>query len=101
MSKRHRHKFLQRTVTDDEKWLLYVDYSCKRQWINPKDLPESGLKKDLRRTKVMLSIWWDFRGIVYWELLSRNTKVDAEFYCQQLENLKAALQVNRSERRKV
>ena len=27
--------------------------------------------------------------------------IDAKFYCQQLENLKAALQVNRPERRKV
>ena len=49
----------------------------------------------------MLSICWNFQGIVYWKLLPRNSTIDAKLYCQQLENLKAALQVNRRERRKV
>ena len=49
----------------------------------------------------MLSTWWDFQGIVYWELLPRNTMIDAKLYCQQLENFEAALQVNCPERRKV
>ncbi|CAF4786012.1 unnamed protein product [Rotaria sp. Silwood1] len=40
LSKRTRHKFLQQIVTGDEKWVLYVNHTLKRQWVNPEDLPE-------------------------------------------------------------
>ena len=49
----------------------------------------------------MLSTWWDFQGIVYWELLSPDTTIDTILYCQQLENFRAALQANHPKRRKV
>ena len=49
----------------------------------------------------MLSVWWDFEGIIYYELLRRNTTIDSKLYCEQLQNLKVALQANRPERRKV
>ena len=49
----------------------------------------------------MLSIGWNFQGIAYWELLSRNTTIDTKLYHQQLEKLKAALQVIHPERRRV
>ena len=48
-----------------------------RQWVNREDLPESEAKNNLHRKKVMLSIFWDSGGIVYWELLPRNSAIDA------------------------
>ena len=47
LSKRNRHRFLQQIVTGDERWLLYVDHTHKRQWVNPKDSPELVPKNDL------------------------------------------------------
>ena len=47
LSKRHRHRFLQPTITDDEKWILYVDRRRKYQWVNPEDLSELEAKNDL------------------------------------------------------
>ena len=101
LSKRNRHRFLQQIVTGDEKWVLYVNHTRKRQWLNPEDLPEPEPKNDLHPKKIMLSIWWDYEGIIYWELLPPNTTVDSKVYCQQLQNLKFALQVNRPTRRKI
>ena len=49
----------------------------------------------------MLSVWWDFEGIIYYEILRPNTTIDSKLYCEQLQNLKVALQANRPERRKV
>ena len=49
----------------------------------------------------MMSVWWDFEGIIYYELLRPNTIIDSKLYCEQLQNLKVALQANRPERRKV
>ena len=68
---------------------------------NPEDLPEPEPKSDLHPKKVMLSVWWDFEGIIYYELLRPNTTIDSKLYCEQLQNLKVALQANRPERRKV
>ena len=49
----------------------------------------------------MLSILRDFQGTVYWKLLPRNSTINAKPYCKQLDNLKAAPQVNRRETRKI
>ena len=68
---------------------------------NPEDLPEPEPKNDLHPKKVMLPVWWDFEGIIYYELLRPNTTIDSKLYCEQLQNLKVALQANRPERRKV
>ena len=42
-----------------------------------------------------------FEGIIYYELLRLNTTIDSKLYCEQLQNLKVALQANCPERRKV
>jgi histone-lysine N-methyltransferase SETMAR len=62
-------------------------------------MPEPELKNDLHPKKVMLSILWDFQGVIYYELRPPNTTVDSKLYCTQLENLKVALQAKRPERR--
>ena len=48
----------------------------------------------------MLSVWWDFEGVIYYELLRPSITIDSKLYCEQLQNLKVALQANRPERRK-
>lgn len=40
----------------------------------------------------MLCIWWDWKGILYYELLSSNQSIDSEKYCLQFDVLKAAIQ---------
>ena len=35
----------------------------------------------------MLSVWWDFKGIVYFELLPRNQTINSNVYCRQLVKL--------------
>jgi histone-lysine N-methyltransferase SETMAR len=47
----------------------------------------------------MLCIWWDMKGIIYYELLDRNLTVTAERYRQQLRRLEEAIQQKRPGRR--
>ncbi len=101
LSKHNRYRFLQQIVTGDEKWVLYVNHTRKRQWVNREDLPDPEPKADVHSKKVMLSVWWDSQGIIYLELLPPNTTVDSELYCKQLQNVKVALQAKRPERHKV
>jgi histone-lysine N-methyltransferase SETMAR len=58
-------------------------------------------KSDLYPKKVMLSVWWDFQGVVYFELLPTNTTITAEAYCIQLQKLRDALRNKRPGRGKV
>src|SRR5215510_1325529 len=41
-------------------------------------------------------VFWDFQGIIHWELLPSNTTVSAALYCEQLDRLRKALLKNRS-----
>ncbi|XP_076176657.1 histone-lysine N-methyltransferase SETMAR-like [Ptiloglossa arizonensis] len=47
--------------------------------------------------KIMLSIWWDFRGIVYFELLSRNQNINSNVYRRQLDKLNDVIKEKRLE----
>ena len=33
--------------------------------------------------KVILCVWWDWKGIVHYELLSLNQTINSELYCEQ------------------
>ena len=39
----------------------------------------------------MLCIWWDWKGVLYYELLPENQTINSNKYCSQLDQLKAAL----------
>lgn len=95
LSRQNREPFLERLVTGDEKWALYVNVRHKRQWLDPGEKPQSEVKADMHPKKVLLCIWWDVHGIIYYEFLDNNTTVTAELYCQQLERVQESLIKNR------
>lgn len=45
----------------------------------------------------MLSVWWDCKGIVYFELLPRNQTIDSNVYCRQLSKLNEEIKKKRPE----
>jgi histone-lysine N-methyltransferase SETMAR len=98
---RHREDFLKQIINGDEKWVMYVNHTRKRQWLDRDQQPEPEPKPDLHLKKVMLSVWWDVKGIIYFELLPVNTTVDATLCCTQMNSLQAALKKERPYRNKV
>ena len=60
--------FLKRPITGDEKWVVYNDIKRKRWWSRPREPARTTSKAGIRRKKVLLSVWWDYKGIVYFEL---------------------------------
>ena len=42
-------------------------------------------------------MWWDWKGVLYYELLLENQTVNSNKYCSQLHQLKAALDEKRPE----
>ena len=101
LSRSRRFDWLRNIITGDEKWVLYVNHTRKRQWVDSDKQPEPEPKTDLHPKKVMLSVWWDFQGVIHFELLPPNTSIDATLYCSQLERLQVALLIKRPGRDKV
>lgn len=42
--------------------------------------------------KVMLCVWWNFQGVIHYELLPDGFSINAELYSQQLDRMYASLQ---------
>ena len=82
----------------NEKWILYKNVEQKRSWGKQKEPPPTTPKAGLHPRKVMLCIWWDWKGVLYYELLYYEKQViNSNKYCSQLDQLKAALHEKRPE----
>ena len=64
--------FLKQIVTGDEKWILYNNVEWKRSWGKRSEplptTPKAGL----------LCIWWDWKGVLYYELLPANQTINSQ-----------------------
>ncbi|GFT66191.1 mariner transposase [Trichonephila clavipes] len=61
--------FLKRMVTGDEKWVTYDNLVRKRSWSKRSEAAQTVAKLGLTSRKVLLCIRWDWKGIIYYELL--------------------------------
>ena len=86
------HSFLKSLVTGDEKWIGYSNLKRKRSWGSPSDPPNVTPKADLDQKKVMLSIWWDWKGILHFEPLPPSRTINSDVYCEQLDKSKKEIE---------
>ena len=68
----------------DKKWVAYDNFVRKRSWIKRDEPAQSTSKADIHQKKIMLSVWWDSKGIVYFELLPRNQTINSNVYYRKL-----------------
>ena len=74
----------------DEKWILYNNVEWKRWWGKWNEPPPTTPKAGLHLKKVMLCVWWDWKGVLYYELLLENQTINSKYF-SQLDQLKATL----------
>lgn len=91
LSRQRHHPFLERIITGDEKWVCYVNVGRRRQWLDPGQESFPGVKPDSHAKKVMLCIWWDMKGVIYFKFLNVNQTITADVYSQQLQRLHEVL----------
>ena len=95
---RHKKKsFLHRIVTGDEKWIHYENPKRKKSYVNPGQPAKSTSKPNIHGPKVMLCIWWDQKGVLYYELLKPGETINGERYRTQSVRLKRAIAEKRPE----
>ena len=93
---RHKQKgFLHRVVTGDEKWIHY-DNPKKKSWGPPAHASTSTAKPNIHGKKLMLCIWWNQLGVVYYKLLKPNETITGAVYRIQLMRLSRALKEKRA-----
>jgi histone-lysine N-methyltransferase SETMAR len=91
MTSHRNYEWLHNLITGDEKWVLYVNHTRKRQWLEAGQTGIATPKNDLHPKKIMLSVWWGVKGIIYWEVLPAGCTITAELYCQQLDRVATKL----------
>ena len=83
--------FFKRIITGDEKWIIYNNVVQKRSWSKRDEPQQTTSKAELHQKKIMLSVWWDWKGVIFFELLLRNQTINSDIYCRQLKKLNAAV----------
>ncbi|KHJ96074.1 transposase [Oesophagostomum dentatum] len=86
----HTKKFGLQPVTGDEKWIVYNNVTRKRSWSKPDEPGQTMSRADLHQ-KIMLPVWWDCKGVIYFGVLPRNQNVTSDLCSRQLMKLDEAI----------
>ncbi|GFU45985.1 mariner Mos1 transposase [Trichonephila clavipes] len=52
-------------------------------------------KPSIHQRRVLLCLWWDRKGPVYYELLKQQKTINSDLYCNQMDKLNAAIKEKR------
>ena len=93
--KGHKKKsFLHRIVTGDKEGSITQNIKGKISYVKPGQPAKSTAKPNIHNAKVMLCIWWDQKGVLYYELLKPGETIIGERYRTQLIRLTRAIAEN-------
>lgn len=80
-------RFFRRIVTCDEKWIYFHNADNKKQWLYPGQIAKAVPKRDRFSEKALLCVWWNYEGIIHFEVLPNREFINADVYCAQLERM--------------
>lgn len=92
--------FLSRVITADESWIYGYDPETKQQssqWKSPQSPRPQKAKQFRSATKTMLIAFFDVKGIVHREFVSKGMTVNSDFYCDVLRRLRESVRRKRPE----
>jgi len=98
IQKQQRKGVLHRIVTGDEKWIFYDNPKKKKYYAKLGQSLLSTLTSTPRPNihgSKMLCIWWNQKGLVYYELLKPGDSITGDRYRLQLIRLSRALREKR------
>lgn len=95
LERQKRKGFLNRIVTGDEKWIRYDNPKRRKSYGYPGHTSSSTARPNIHGAKLMLCIWWDQLGVIYYELLQPSETITGSLYRTQLMRLSHALKEKR------
>lgn len=97
LERQQSNHFLHRIITGDEKWIHFVNPDPKKHWVSPGERVQTTPVRNIHGKKALLCIWWDMKGVLYYELLESGETITGDRYQQQLIDLNHAVLVKRPE----
>ena len=76
-------------MTCDEKWVYFSNPDTQNQWLDPGQVAKSVEKRNQFLRKALLCVWWNFEGVIHFELVSNDRTINSELYCAQLDRMYA------------
>ncbi|GFO27037.1 histone-lysine N-methyltransferase SETMAR [Plakobranchus ocellatus] len=95
---RARNKLLEHLIVGDETWLHLGTTETKRDsvtWKHPSSRVTKKFKVEQLATKMMATVFWDSRGIIFLDTLPKGESVNADRYCETLDQLRHAVRRKR------
>ncbi|GFW99921.1 mariner Mos1 transposase [Trichonephila clavipes] len=81
--------YFNKLITGDEKWILYENIKRKKSYCTPGTSSATVSKPSIHQRKILLCLWWDRKGPVYYKLLKQGKTINTDLYCNQLDKLNA------------
>lgn len=77
-------------VTQDETYVSFRNPKPQNAWVSPGQRVPSTPVPDFRNKKILLSVFWGPRGVIYWKLMEKT--MDSRRYCRQLGRVAEVLE---------
>ena len=90
--------FISRFVTMDETWVFHYDPESKQQsmeWRKPGERPPRKFKVVTSAKKIMLSVFWDAKGIIMTDYLPHGKTITGKYYSDLIRKLRIAIKEKR------
>jgi hypothetical protein len=93
-------QFLQRIVTGNETWVHHVTPETKQAsmtWKHALSPPSKKFKTTRSAKKIMVTVFWDHKGVLLVAFLTQGDTVNADRYCGTLSRFRKAIHRKRPE----
>ena len=93
--KRNPKEFLRRYVTVDETWIHWYTPETKeqsKQWTAPGEPAPKKAKTVPSAGKVMATVFWDSKGVIYINYLEKGKTITGLYYGEVLDQFNSELQ---------
>ncbi|XP_071102349.1 histone-lysine N-methyltransferase SETMAR-like [Haliotis cracherodii] len=87
-----------RIVTSDENWVYHYDLQSKQEsmkWKHATSPMTKKFKATRSTKKVMMTIFWDSKGVIHIDYLPHGTTVNGEYYAKLLNQVRQSIKVKR------
>ena len=98
MCRDNQEDFFDRLITQDETWVHHYDPETKaqsKQWKHFDSPPPKKARVQPSAGKVMLTVFWDQRGVVMMDFLAKGTTITGTYYASLLKKLRKSIKTER------